>query len=79
MLNRLFGWVQGKEKPPITYDQEKELASGGDDELRADLASRKDARPEILYFLPAHFQKSRECTHLLAQVQTFLHIFKNRL
>jgi len=51
MLNRLFGWVQGKEKPPITYDQEKDLARGGDDDLRADLASREDARPEILYFL----------------------------
>lgn len=51
MLNRLFGWVQGKEKPPITYDQEKGLASHDDDDLRADLASREDARPEILYFL----------------------------
>ena len=51
MLNRLFGWVQGKEKPPITYDQEKNLAKDADGELRADLASREDARPEILYFL----------------------------
>ena len=51
MLNRLFGWVQGKEKPPITYDQEKDLAKDDDVELRADLASREDARPEILYFL----------------------------
>ncbi len=51
MLNRLFGWVQGKEKPPITYDEEKDLAKDGDVELRADLASREDARPEILYFL----------------------------
>lgn len=51
MLSRLFGWSAGRKKPPITYDQEKELVAHPDAEVRADLASREDARPEILYFL----------------------------
>jgi uncharacterized protein (DUF2336 family) len=47
----LFGWREGRKKPPISYQQEKELAADPDVEVRADLASREDARPEILYFL----------------------------
>lgn len=51
MLDRLFGWSEGKDKPQITYDQEKEVAGHPNADVRQDLASRHDARPEILYFL----------------------------
>ncbi len=53
MLDRLFGWTEGKEKPAISYDQEKGVARHPDAGVRQDLASRQDARPEILYFLAA--------------------------
>ena len=53
MLDRLFGWSEGKDKPEITYEQEREVARHHDDGVRQDLASRQDARPEILYFLAA--------------------------
>lgn len=53
MLDRLFGWSEGKDKPEITYEQEKEVARHPDAVVRKDLAGRQDARPEILYFLAA--------------------------
>ena len=53
MLDRLFGWTEGKDKPAISYDQEKDVARHADPAVRQDLASRHDARPEILYFLAA--------------------------
>ena len=53
MLDRLFGWSEGKDKPAITYEQEKEVARHPDAGVRKDLAGRPDARPEILYFLAA--------------------------
>jgi len=53
MLDRLFGWSEGKDKPEITYEQEREVARHPDAGVRQDLASRQDARPEVLYFLAA--------------------------
>ncbi|MEQ8246527.1 MAG: DUF2336 domain-containing protein [Alphaproteobacteria bacterium] len=53
MLDRLFGWTEGKDKPVISYEQEKDVARHADPAVRQDLASRFDARPEILYFLAA--------------------------
>ena len=38
-------------KKPLTYDQEKELASHDNSEVREKLAAREDIRPEILYYL----------------------------
>ena len=53
MIGRLFG--RKKARPavdvPLTYDQEKALASQPDAARRAELAAREDVRPEILYFL----------------------------
>lgn len=53
MLDRLFGWTEGKEKPAISYEQEREVARHPEAAVREDLARRSDARPEILYFLAA--------------------------
>ena len=52
MLGRLFRKeVTPAAGVPLTYEEEKALASQPDAKLRAELAAREDVRPEILYFL----------------------------
>ena len=53
MLGRLFGRRKTRRAAdvPLTYEQEKALASQPDVSLRTELAAREDVRPEILYFL----------------------------
>jgi uncharacterized protein (DUF2336 family) len=43
----------GRSKVPkeLSYEESRELAQNGSDRTRADLASRVDLRPEVLYFL----------------------------
>lgn len=43
----------GRRKLPdkLSYEESKELAQNGSDKTRADLATRADLRPEVLYFL----------------------------
>lgn len=43
--------IDEQEKPVISYEDQKQMASDGDHEARCDLASRGDVRPEILYYL----------------------------
>ncbi|NQW00858.1 MAG: DUF2336 domain-containing protein [Rhodospirillales bacterium] len=48
IIGKLFGSGKGRE---VTYDQAKELANHKDDEIRRELASQPEIRPEILYYL----------------------------
>ena len=53
MLNKLKSLFGGKKSLPETLSKEaeQEILKNGSDELREQLAARKDARPEVLYFL----------------------------
>jgi hypothetical protein len=48
IIGKLFGAGKGRE---VTYEQAKELANHKDDEIRRELASQPEIRPEILYYL----------------------------
>jgi len=48
IIGKLFGGGKGRE---VTYEQAKELANHKDDEVRRELASQAELRPEILYYL----------------------------
>ncbi len=48
IISKLFGGGKGRE---VTYEQAKELANHEDDDVRRDLASQSELRPEILYYL----------------------------
>lgn len=53
MLNKLKSLFGGNKSLPKTLSKEteQEILKSGSDELREQLAARKDARPEVLYFL----------------------------
>lgn len=52
MFGAFKGVIRGlTAKKPITYEEAKELARGGNVEARRELAARGDVEPEILYFL----------------------------
>ncbi|WP_299394828.1 DUF2336 domain-containing protein [Pelagibius sp.] len=46
-----FGLKRKKAPAELSYEESKALAEGGSDKDRADLASRQDLRPELLYYL----------------------------
>ena len=46
-----FGLKRKKAPAALSYEESKALAEGGSDKDRADLASREDLRPELLYYL----------------------------
>ncbi|NQV95621.1 MAG: DUF2336 domain-containing protein, partial [Sphingomonadales bacterium] len=48
IIGKLFGSGKGRE---VTYEQARELANHKDDEIRRELASQPEIRPEILYYL----------------------------
>lgn len=48
IIGKLFGSGKGRE---VTYEQAKDLANHADDEVRRELASQPELRPEILYYL----------------------------
>ncbi len=48
IISKLFASGKGRE---VTYEQAKELANHKDDEIRRELASQSEIRPEILYYL----------------------------
>ena len=47
----LIDKILSRDNQTLTYDKAKELASHEDEAVRAELAGRDDAQPEILYFL----------------------------
>jgi uncharacterized protein (DUF2336 family) len=50
MVLRLLGRLLGSRRK-ISYEQARELAAAGDPSVRAELATRPDIQPEILYYL----------------------------
>ncbi len=48
IIGKLFGSGKGRD---VSYEQSKELAGHEDAEIRRELASQSELRPEILYFL----------------------------
>lgn len=48
IIKKLFGGGKGRE---VTYEQAKELVNHKDDDVRRELASQAELRPEILYYL----------------------------
>ena len=50
-MKSLIDKILSRDNQTLTYDKAKELASHEDEAVRAELAGRDDAQPEILYFL----------------------------
>jgi len=50
-VKSLFGIKLGRKRTPISYEDSKRLARDENSAVRADLATRDDLRPEVLYFL----------------------------
>jgi len=48
IIGKMFGSGKGKD---VSYEQAKELANHADAEIRRELASQSELKPEILYFL----------------------------
>lgn len=48
IIGKLFGSGKGKD---VSYEQARKLANHTDDEVRRELASQTEVRPEILYYL----------------------------
>jgi len=51
MFSKFFSRKSGKPGKAVSYEDAKSLAKDGNEEERADLATRTDLKPEILYFL----------------------------
>lgn len=51
MFSKFFSRKSGKRGKAVSYEDAKSLAKDGNEEERADLATRTDLKPEILYFL----------------------------
>jgi uncharacterized protein (DUF2336 family) len=53
MLNKLKSLFGGNKKLPdsLSKEEEQQILQNGSDNLREQLAARKDARPEVLYYL----------------------------